>query len=187
MLSTVYSISYDALISFDVCLFVLSFSSHSRIFHSYGDVTITGERLQILTYQLQTIEWNAASQIIIAFIAIKPSRYIVTLLQACNLLNHQFETSLHTCNPFEFCTRGVVVMFLRHFLLFYFCKCLHLEKAWPFIWTNLNSLYPSFVEIETGVIEEKKKNMWTIYDTHDNTDDRQRTHFNQGRSLEPSA
>ena len=24
--------------------------SHSRIFHSYGDVTIAGERLQILTY-----------------------------------------------------------------------------------------------------------------------------------------
>ena len=28
----------------------LGFSSHSRIFHSYGDVTITGEGLQILTY-----------------------------------------------------------------------------------------------------------------------------------------
>ena len=33
-----------------VCLFVWSFSSHSRIFHSYGDVTITSEGLQILTY-----------------------------------------------------------------------------------------------------------------------------------------
>ena len=31
-------------------LFVWGFSSHSRIFHSYGDVTITGERLQILTF-----------------------------------------------------------------------------------------------------------------------------------------
>ena len=31
-------------------LFVWGFSSHSRIFQSYGDVTITGERLQILTY-----------------------------------------------------------------------------------------------------------------------------------------
>ena len=29
---------------------VWSLSSHSRIFHSYGDVTITGEGLQILTY-----------------------------------------------------------------------------------------------------------------------------------------
>ena len=35
-----------------VCLFVfvLGLSSHSRIFHSYGDVTITGEGLQILTF-----------------------------------------------------------------------------------------------------------------------------------------
>ena len=32
-----------------VYLFVWGFSSHSRIFHSYGDVTITGEGLQILT------------------------------------------------------------------------------------------------------------------------------------------
>ena len=30
-----------------VCMFVCSF--HSRIFHSYGDVAITGERMQILT------------------------------------------------------------------------------------------------------------------------------------------
>ena len=29
-----------------VCLFVCGLSSHSRIFHSFGDVTITGERLQ---------------------------------------------------------------------------------------------------------------------------------------------
>ena len=32
------------------CLFVWSFSSHSRIFHSFGDVTIAGEGLQILTF-----------------------------------------------------------------------------------------------------------------------------------------
>ena len=30
--------------------FVCNFPSHSRIFHSYGDVTITGEGLHILTY-----------------------------------------------------------------------------------------------------------------------------------------
>ena len=35
-----------------VCLFVLSFSSDSRIFQSSGDVTIAGEGLQILTYSL---------------------------------------------------------------------------------------------------------------------------------------
>ena len=31
------------------CLFVWSLSSHSRIFHSYGDIIIAGEGLQILT------------------------------------------------------------------------------------------------------------------------------------------
>ena len=31
-------------------LFVCGFSSNLRIFHTYGDVTITGEGLQILTY-----------------------------------------------------------------------------------------------------------------------------------------
>ena len=30
--------------------FLNGLSSHSRKFHSYGDVTILGERLQILTY-----------------------------------------------------------------------------------------------------------------------------------------
>ena len=33
-----------------VCLFVLEFSFHSRISHTYGDHTIVGESLQILTY-----------------------------------------------------------------------------------------------------------------------------------------
>ena len=33
-----------------VCLFFWHFSSHSRIFHSYGDINMTGEGLQILTY-----------------------------------------------------------------------------------------------------------------------------------------
>ena len=34
-----------------ICLFVCSgFSSYSKIFNSYGDVTISGEGLQILTY-----------------------------------------------------------------------------------------------------------------------------------------
>ena len=35
---------------FGYCLFVWSLSSHSKIFHSYGKVTIAGEGLQILTY-----------------------------------------------------------------------------------------------------------------------------------------
>ena len=33
-----------------VCLFDCGFSTQSRIFHSYGDVILTGEGLQILTY-----------------------------------------------------------------------------------------------------------------------------------------
>ena len=35
-------------------------SSHSRFFHSYGDVTITGERLQIMTYAWPT--WQLSSK-----------------------------------------------------------------------------------------------------------------------------
>ena len=31
-----------------VCLFVCGFSSHSRIVHSFGDVTITGEKLLLI-------------------------------------------------------------------------------------------------------------------------------------------
>ena len=34
----------------NVCLFVWGLSARSRMFHSYGDVTITGEGLRILTY-----------------------------------------------------------------------------------------------------------------------------------------
>ena len=44
----VLSIAFSGLHLF--CLFVLSFSSHSRIFHSFGDVTIAGDGRQIVTY-----------------------------------------------------------------------------------------------------------------------------------------
>ena len=43
-----------------VCLFVWSFSSHSRIFHSYGDVTIAGEGLQIFTFDRHS--WPLSSE-----------------------------------------------------------------------------------------------------------------------------
>ena len=44
-----------------VCLFVcLGFSSHSRIFHSYGDVTFAGEGLQTLTYARHS--WPLSSE-----------------------------------------------------------------------------------------------------------------------------
>ena len=42
------------------CLFVWSLSSHSRIFHSYGDVTIAGVGLQILTYA--RLSWSLSSK-----------------------------------------------------------------------------------------------------------------------------
>ena len=37
-----------------VCLFVWNISADLRIFHSYGDVTVAGEGLQILTYVRRT-------------------------------------------------------------------------------------------------------------------------------------
>ena len=43
-------------------LFVWSFSSHSRVFHSFGDVTITGKRLQILTYMYARHLWPLSSE-----------------------------------------------------------------------------------------------------------------------------
>ena len=43
-----YFISFNQMKIFSFCLFVWCFSSHSKIFNSYGDVTIAGERLQIV-------------------------------------------------------------------------------------------------------------------------------------------
>ena len=40
------------------CLIVCGFTSHSRIFHSYGDVTIIGEMLQIFTYARHLWQWG---------------------------------------------------------------------------------------------------------------------------------
>ena len=42
-------------------LFVWSFLSISRIFHSFGDVTITGEGLQILTYTRHSLSSEGSS------------------------------------------------------------------------------------------------------------------------------
>ena len=43
-----------------VCMFIWSLWSHSRIFHSYGNVTIAGEELQILTYARHS--WPLSSE-----------------------------------------------------------------------------------------------------------------------------
>ena len=46
-------------------LFSLRLSSHSSIFHSYGDVTITGEGIQFLTYARHS--WHLSSEGSLAF------------------------------------------------------------------------------------------------------------------------
>ena len=43
-----------------ICLLVWSLSSHTRIFHSYGNVTIAGEVLKILTYARHS--WPLSSE-----------------------------------------------------------------------------------------------------------------------------
>ena len=42
------------------CMFVWGLSFHSRIFHSYGDITIASEGLQILTYARHS--WPLSSE-----------------------------------------------------------------------------------------------------------------------------
>ena len=46
--------------------FVWSFSSHSRIFHSYGDFTIAGEGLQIYTLSYAQRSWPLSSEVSLA-------------------------------------------------------------------------------------------------------------------------
>ena len=48
-----------------LCLFVWSLLSHLRIFYSYGDVTIAGEGLQILTYARHS--WQLSSEQILTY------------------------------------------------------------------------------------------------------------------------
>ena len=43
-----------------ILLFVWDLLSHSKIFHSYGNVTIAGEGLQILTYARYS--WSLSSE-----------------------------------------------------------------------------------------------------------------------------
>ena len=54
----IFSICYGLNV-FVFCLFVWGFSSHSRIFHSYGDVTIAGEGLN-MTYARHS--WPLSSE-----------------------------------------------------------------------------------------------------------------------------
>ena len=45
-----------------VCLFLGGFTSHLKIFHSYDDITITGEGFQILTLYLSLNIWPLSSE-----------------------------------------------------------------------------------------------------------------------------
>ena len=60
MLEKLHCSLNDDLASKFVCLFVWGFSSHSWNFHSYGDVTIADEGLQILTYAQYS--WSLSSE-----------------------------------------------------------------------------------------------------------------------------
>ena len=55
-----YGAKYQMINQSIICLFVSGFSSHSRFFHSDGDVTIAGEGLQILTYARHS--WPLSSE-----------------------------------------------------------------------------------------------------------------------------
>ena len=44
-----------------VCLFGWCFTSHSKNFHSFGDITMTGEGLQILTFARHS--WPLSSEV----------------------------------------------------------------------------------------------------------------------------
>ena len=46
--------------NFCICLFVWGFYSHSGIFHSYGDVTITDQGIQMFTYARHS--WPLSSE-----------------------------------------------------------------------------------------------------------------------------
>ena len=55
----------------------------------------------------------------------------ISLSLASYLLNHQIETSLHICNPFEFFTMGAF-MFLNHFLGFFYTKYFICLSNWMY-------------------------------------------------------
>ena len=82
------------------CLFVWSLSSHSNIFHSYGDV-IAGEGLQLLTYARHSwplssegsAPWHTQCDTGLTFIPYDHFRRLVTLTPNAERL--AVELSLH--------------------------------------------------------------------------------------------
>ena len=69
-------------------LFVCGFSSHLRIFHTYGDVTISGEGMQILTYARHL--WPLSSEGSLACHTYCDSCYPYLLLYLCTETSPNF-------------------------------------------------------------------------------------------------
>ena len=126
-------------------LFVWSFSSHSRILHLYGDVTIAGERLQILTYARHS--WPLSSE-----------GCLMTLPHNCDtgiLLKWYkiFEDSWHSCRAF---TSGAVTICFYDLIglsqLGFACKAycpiwyISIFNKWNIQYDYLVILYISFVK-----------------------------------------
>ena len=113
-------------------MFPMMFRSKVKVKPKCCVLIIIRVKLWIKFKQLTANHRNAASQkLIVAYFAIKPKRKD---LLASNLLNHQFEPSMHICNPFEFCTRGLF-MFLKHFL-FTFCLDICFKIHDLYTWSN---------------------------------------------------
>ena len=98
-----------------ICMFVYGFSSQSRIFQAYGDVTIAGEGLQILTFARDSCRLSSEGFLVcltycdtVAFVSYAHLRGPVThdcrafgcgavfTTQVCRVLN--LSTQLSACN-----------------------------------------------------------------------------------------
>ena len=64
-----FTLHWSSMLVFNGCLFVWGLSSHSKIFHSFWDVTITGKGLKILTYARHSlplcseVSWRGTSTV----------------------------------------------------------------------------------------------------------------------------
>ena len=90
-------------------LFVWSFSSHSRIFHSFKDVAITGRRLQILTYarHLWSLS-NEGSLTCHTYCDNGASIYNVNLIKPVTLTPNAERLAVELLNPVFFRLRSVL-------------------------------------------------------------------------------
>ena len=137
---------------FYVCLV---FSSHSRIFHLYGDVTITGEGLQILTYARHSWPLSSEGSLGATPTVTRGIRLIkVTLTLYAERLAVELSLSVYNLGPsrmgFEYPTfrlRGERSSPLRHrrgMLGIYRVLKIHLiVRTYPFLFS-----YATFYDLE---------------------------------------